>query len=124
LGGHQALQNPKKAKKGDPAPKLTRLTVVVAHGYPAWQRRVAELMAAHYTPATRAFADERVLLEAFKADEVVKKQMKRVMTFLATIKVRWHARAPAPQGTTLTRMHAAGAGHGARRRRPGPQAAV
>ena len=46
------------------------------------------ILSQHYNAETCAFADERTLLEEFKKDEDVKKQMKRVMTFVAMIKVR------------------------------------
>ena len=69
-------------------PTPTRLTITVAATFPVWQQSVVRIMSAHYTAATRTFADERTLLEAFKGDEAIKKQMKRVMTFVATIKVR------------------------------------
>ena len=90
VAGHrsQAIMNPKKPKKGEAPPKPTRLTITVAATFPVWQQSVVRIMSAHYTAATRTFADERTLLEAFKGDEAIKKQMKRVMTFVATIKVR------------------------------------
>jgi len=47
------------------------------------------ILSQHYNAETGAFADERTLLEEFKKDEDVKKQMKRVMTFVAMIKVRF-----------------------------------
>ena len=83
----QAILNPKKPKKGEVPQKPTRLTIIVAAAYPAWQQSVVRIMGQHYAPATRTFADERTLLEAFKGDEAIKRQMKRVMTFVATIKV-------------------------------------
>ena len=92
----QALMNPKKPKKGEAPFKPTRLTVSVAAIYPAWQRAVAETLQKHYDAATATFAEERVLLEVFKADEVVKKQMKRVMPFAGMLKVRTPIVIPAP----------------------------
>ena len=79
--------NPKKPKKGEVPQKPTRLAITVAATYPVWQQSVVAIMSQNYSSETRTFADERTLLEAFKGNEAIKKQMKRVMTFVATIKV-------------------------------------
>lgn len=96
--------------------KPTRCTITVASKFPAWQQGVVRILSQHYNAETGAFADERTLLEEFKKDEDVKKQMKRVMTFVAMIKVQprrgppWSkamvdAKAPSKEAFLVPRPH-------------------
>lgn len=84
---------PKKGKKGkaaapaDPPAKPDTCDIFVATAYPAWQQRVLAILQAAYDAPTRAFTlSDDALAQAIRADDALRRDLKRVMPFFANMK--------------------------------------
>jgi len=89
----EALLKPKKAKKGEapeptPAPPTTA-TIIVAKSYPEWKTKTMDIIRPFFPKAddkTAALPEEKDLVKPLSVDAELKKQMKKIMPYVASVK--------------------------------------
>lgn len=82
----ETYMKPKKSKKGEePAPGApSKATIMVAHGYPEWKQQA--LMAVKSLFENNNAPNEKDIIAKLSSDESMKKNIKKIMPFIAIVK--------------------------------------
>ncbi|CAK8697067.1 unnamed protein product [Clavelina lepadiformis] len=82
-------------------PKPTHCIVYVAKSYPEWQKSTLEILRSLFDPSTGCFPENKIIAGKLKERPQLKKYMKKVMPFVASVK-EIVAQSGVDQGLALT----------------------